>query len=182
MLREYRRQLQLSVDYEIGLVAPMYFTNVYYLLGEPVAQSEEAFRRLKQIGLRPVHVRSEWYHKLLSYNCGDIDDGKLLEAAGPSRFNQCEAYFFYGLKELSQGHRAAAEVAFRECVKTRIWHWGDYSWSRAFLARMADPNWPKRMPKVKTDKKNTGNENANENWEAIGEPTRLDLGTKDTSK
>ncbi len=88
-------------------------------------------------------TRGRWYNDLLKYNCGDIDKDQLLEAANGSRYNRCEAYFLIGLKELSQGHRDDAKAAFQQGKETRVWHWAEYSWSRAFLARMeADRNWP----------------------------------------
>ena len=90
-----------------------------------------------------MDLRGGWYHDLLWYNCGDIGKDQLLEAANGSRYKQCEAYFFIGLKELGQGHRDDAKAAFQQGKETRVWHWVEYSWSRAFLARMeADPNWP----------------------------------------
>jgi hypothetical protein len=89
--------------------------------------------------------RHEWYRKLLDYDCGSLSADGLLELAGTSRLNRCEAHFHIGLTRLADGDRAGARQHFQLCADPAVtgiypeWHW-----SRVFLARMdQDPQWPR---------------------------------------
>jgi hypothetical protein len=89
----------------------------------------------------------EWYFNYLDYTCGLISEDKLLRAARPSRPNQCEAHFAIGLRRLAEGDRQGAREHFRRCAETRVFIYWDYTWARAFLARMEkDPAWPPWIP------------------------------------
>jgi tetratricopeptide (TPR) repeat protein len=89
----------------------------------------------------------ERYRHLLDYNCDTISKEELLAAAAESRFRQCEAHFFIGITLLAEGDRAGAAEHFRQSVNTRVLMFFEYSWSRAFLARMEkDPAWPPWIP------------------------------------
>jgi hypothetical protein len=91
--------------------------------------------------------RQEWYQRLLDYNCGDLTDADLMKAAEGSRYNQSEAHFFIALTRLAEGDRSGAREHFRGSVTNRVFHYLDYDWSKAFLARMErDPNWPPWIP------------------------------------
>ena len=83
----------------------------------------------------------------MAFNSGKTLPDDLLREAGTSHRNLVEAHFFIAMDELSQGHREAARNHFEEAVRTRVFIWLDYHWSKAFLGRMnADPEWPKWIP------------------------------------
>jgi hypothetical protein len=42
---------------------------------------------------------------------------------------------------LAEGNRAEAKAYFRRSVDTGIFTYFEYIWSRAFLARIDDPDW-----------------------------------------
>jgi lipoprotein NlpI len=91
--------------------------------------------------------QQEWYQRLLDYNCGDLTEGELMKVAGGSRYNQCEAHFHVAFTKLAEGDRSGAREHFRASVTNRVFHYFDYDWSRAFLARMErDANWPPWIP------------------------------------
>jgi tetratricopeptide (TPR) repeat protein len=122
------------------------------LLGpEYRAQSRKASREISDqwSGLIP-NWRDGWYRHLLAFHAGLIDakdDAKeLLKRAGNSQFNLCEAYFYIGLARLAEGRRAEAKECFRSSLDTGVFTFYEYSWSRAFLARIDDPDWPPWVP------------------------------------
>jgi tetratricopeptide (TPR) repeat protein len=112
-----------------------------------LARKAEAIRaslELRDHGPREPNWRHGWYHRLLDYNCGLLAAEDLLKAAGPSRYNRCEAHFFIGLTLLADGDRAGARDHFQKAVATRVLTYFEYNWSRAFLTRMDnDPKWPR---------------------------------------
>jgi tetratricopeptide (TPR) repeat protein len=87
--------------------------------------------------------QQDWYRRIRDYGRGKIDAKKLLEEAGKSKWSQCEAHFFIGQRLLGEGDRKGARDHFEKSAATRVFPYSDYWWSRAFLARMADPQWPK---------------------------------------
>jgi tetratricopeptide (TPR) repeat protein len=85
--------------------------------------------------------RDQWYRDLLAFHAGLIDDQELLTKPGESRFNLCEAYFYVGLGKLAEGKRAEAKACFQRSMATGVFYFYEYTWSRAFLARIDDPDW-----------------------------------------
>lgn len=90
--------------------------------------------------------RDHWFHHLLAFQCGLIDDGALLKNAGEHRCNQCEGHFYIGLRRLAEGKRSEAKVRFRHVIDTGVFMYEEYFWSRAFLARIDDPAWMPWVP------------------------------------
>ena len=118
------------------------------LLGpEYRAKARQASLEIRE---RSAHLipnsRDRWLHEILAFHAGLIDAEELLKKAGESRFNQCEAHFYIGLGKLAEGNRAEAKVYFRRSVDTGIFIYVEYMWSRAFLARIDDPDWLPWMP------------------------------------
>ncbi len=89
--------------------------------------------------------RSGWYHDVLAFQAGLIGEAELLKKAGESRYNQCEAYFYSGMRKLAQGKRAEAKACFHHSMATGVF-FIEYIWSRAFLARIDDPDWLPWVP------------------------------------
>jgi hypothetical protein len=79
---------------------------------------------------------------LLAFHAGLIDNKELLPKSGASRFNLCEAHCDIGLGRLAEGKRAQAKACFRRSMATGVFSFDEYIWSRAFLARIDDPDWP----------------------------------------
>jgi hypothetical protein len=87
--------------------------------------------------------RQGWYLKVVDYGRDKIDAKELIRRAGKSKWSQCEANFFIGQRLVGDGKRDEAREKFEAAAATRVFLYGDYWWSRAFLARMkADPKWP----------------------------------------
>jgi lipoprotein NlpI len=106
-----------------------------------------AARESRSRAERTVPWLYEWYGRVLDHDCGLISDDELLAAAGRERLHQCEAHFYIALTRLADGDRTGAAEHFRECIRTRIFDYIEYGWSRAFLARMdQDPTWPPWIP------------------------------------
>jgi lipoprotein NlpI len=53
----------------------------------------------------------------------------------------CEAHIYIGLGKLAEGKRADAKACFRRSMDTGVFFFGEYMYSRAFLARIDDPEW-----------------------------------------
>jgi hypothetical protein len=85
--------------------------------------------------------RDHWYPQVLAFHAGLIDDAELLKKAGEYRYSQCEAHFYIGLGKLAEGRRAEAKACFRRSMDTGVYFFGEYWFSRAFLARIDDPDW-----------------------------------------
>jgi predicted negative regulator of RcsB-dependent stress response len=90
--------------------------------------------------------RNGWYHELLAFNAGLIDEARLLEKAGESRFSQCEAYYYIGLSRLADGKRREAKTWFTKSFETGVFLYGEYDWSRQFLKFIDDPKWLPWIP------------------------------------
>jgi hypothetical protein len=86
-------------------------------------------------------ARDGWYHDVLKFNAGQMEAAELVDKAGASRLNQCEAYHYVGLRKLAEGKRTEAKEWFRKSYETGVFWYGEYAWSRAFLVHIDDPNW-----------------------------------------
>jgi lipoprotein NlpI len=118
------------------------------LLGpEYRAKARQAFLEIRE---RSAHLiptsRDRWYHDLLAFQTGLIDAEELLKRTGESRFNQCEAHCYIGLRKLAEGNRTEAKACFRRSVDTGIFIYLEYNWCRAFLAHIDDPDWLPWIP------------------------------------
>lgn len=91
-------------------------------------------------------VRDRWYHDLLAFHAGLMDAEELLKKAGESRFNQCEGYFYIGLRRLADGKRTEAKACFTRSFETSVFSYGECIMSRAILARIDDPHWLPWIP------------------------------------
>ena len=81
---------------------PLFARLVLLLLGHP--KEAEAICRAYRRGEHPLPLlRREFFQALLDYCCGDLDEEALLEAAGASRCNRCEAHFFIAMTKLAAG-------------------------------------------------------------------------------
>jgi hypothetical protein len=118
------------------------------LLGpEYRAKTQQAALEIRQHSSHLIpNAHDRWLHHLLAFHAGLIDDEELLKKAGQSRFNQCEGHCYIGLRKLAEGKRAEAKACFTRCVETGIFSYGEYTWSRAFLAHIDDPDWLPWIP------------------------------------
>ncbi len=120
------------------------YVAAYLLLLGPEYRSK-AEQTALEIRERKSHLipnaRDRWYHELLAFHAGLISAHGLLKKAGESRFNQCEAYFYIGLRKLAEENRPEAKESFTRCFETGVFFYGEYIWSRAFLAHIDDPDW-----------------------------------------
>ncbi len=119
------------------------FAAYLQLLGpEYAAKARQASLEIRE---RSAHLiptsRDRWYHDVLAFHAGLIDAEELLKKAGESRFNQCEAHCYIGLRRLGEGNRAEAMACFRRSVDTGVFSYVEYIWCRAFLAHIDDPDW-----------------------------------------
>jgi hypothetical protein len=91
---------------------------------------------------RPIpNWRDGWYRALFRFNAGELDADQLLAKAGDSQANLCEAYFHIGMRRLGEGKRTEAKRCFGKARDTGVYTFGEYMWSRAFLACIDDPEW-----------------------------------------
>jgi tetratricopeptide (TPR) repeat protein len=101
--------------------------------------------RERSTHLIPI-ARDRWYHDLLAFHAGLMDAEELLKKAGESRFNQCEGYFYIGLRRLADGKRTEAKACFTRSFETSVFSYGECIMSRAVLARIDDPDWLPWIP------------------------------------
>ncbi len=106
-----------------------------------------ASRQLRDQPARFPRLRRASYERLLAFNCGELTADELLAAAGRSRWDQCEAWFFIALFELADGNHEAAAESFREASARHCNGFVAQDWSDAFLVRRrSDAQWPRWVP------------------------------------
>lgn len=110
--------------------------NILFLLG----RREEAVGHYRH--LLDTTEGVPWYNSAYEFWAERRTAEKLLEEAGQSRWMQCEAHYYIGIKRLSEGDRAAAREHFQKSVDARVLWYLEYEWSRALLGQMQDPAWP----------------------------------------
>jgi serine/threonine protein kinase/predicted Zn-dependent protease len=133
-----------------GLGVPLYAPTILLLLGEEKAAMEACRTLRRKAGPLPPG-RRDWYEKLLDYNCGRISEDGLIQAAGQSQQNLCEAHCFIGLHRLARGDRAGARDHFQQSADTGVFTFLEYFWSRRLLNRLEhDPAWPSWIPPKKS--------------------------------
>ncbi len=112
-----------------------------------MGQRAKAVAESRSLQSQPIHIppfRAAFYRELLRYNCGELTEQGLLQAAGTSQWDRCEACFFIALHHLADGERLAARERFHACLATRCYGGQAWDWSAAALARLeADLAWPR---------------------------------------
>jgi serine/threonine protein kinase len=115
-----------------------------------LGRKEEAaalYRDMAEAGVHSPLDRTRWYQKACEHFAGMRSAEELLAGAGGSQWFLCEGHFFIGLRLLAEGDRAGARRHFEDSVATRVLHYMEYDWSRAFLARLEnDRTWPPWIP------------------------------------
>jgi tetratricopeptide (TPR) repeat protein len=135
----------LAEHYPEGLSA-LFRPALLLVLGDQTAASE-ASREFRSRPDRLPRLRRAFYEKVVAFNGGELSARELLEAAGSSRWDQCESHFFIGLHDLADGNRDAAARHFHEAVSSRCRGFLALEWSEAFLIRLeVDPRWPRWIP------------------------------------
>jgi serine/threonine protein kinase len=121
---------------------------VLCLLGMKEAAVEASRTLLRQLRKeRSSTLRSGPLLRCMRYNAGEITADKLVEDAGRSRWDQCLAHYYVGMRKLAEGDRDEAREHFAKVVETRAFIWGPYDFSWVFLARLEkDPAWPPWIP------------------------------------
>jgi tetratricopeptide (TPR) repeat protein len=100
------------------VAAPMQLLGSEYL-----SKSKKAAREIRERASdRIPNARNDWYHHLLAFETGEIDDDELLKRAGESHVNQCEAYYVLGLRTLAEGKRQQAKKFFELAYKSYVVH------------------------------------------------------------
>ncbi len=114
---------------------------ILLLLGQ-TAEAQQFLLDLRD-RIRSNPLDPEWFEQLLTYLCGQLDGEQLLELAASNLARQLDAHFYLGLRELSQGRRAAAAEHFRSASDVGVPPHYEWYWSRGFLRRLEeDPAWP----------------------------------------
>ena len=115
------------------------------LLGERTAAAGAIETFVARQGERIVseHASPEVIEPPLRYLEHKIDASALLASAADSPGNRCEFAFYVALRELGQGRREEGIAALKICLKTGVWHFGEYRFAQAFLRRAESlPDWP----------------------------------------
>ena len=106
---------------------------------------DESRRAALDIHKRSDHlipnIPGRWYHDLLDFHAGLLDEAGLLRQAGESRYNLCEAHFYIGVRKLADRNRTGAKDCFTRVVESGQYYFTESVWSRAFLANIDDPTW-----------------------------------------
>jgi hypothetical protein len=118
--------------------------SVALLLGKP-EESRALYAEALAGGLVP-RWHHGWYEELAGYGAsagGPEVEKVLLQRAGRSRMQRCEAHFYLALHHLGRGNKGRAHRHFEDAVRTRVFHYNEHCWASVFLARMrAERNWP----------------------------------------
>jgi lipoprotein NlpI len=76
-----------------------------------------------------------WLKNIGLFMAGQLDEKELL-AAGPSRNQRCEAFYFIGMKHLLNGDRLGAREFFQESVATGVRQYTEYQFARVESERL----------------------------------------------
>jgi serine/threonine protein kinase len=138
----------IAMSRQRGALAMTYLCAFQQVLGPAytVPARREALDLDEHFSHLVPNLRNHWYHHLLAYHAGLLDEGELLQKAGDNHFNQCEAQFYIGLRRLGEGKRQAAKACFQRSLDTGVTLFGEYGWSRAFLPHIDDPDWLPWIP------------------------------------
>lgn len=115
---------------------------VVLLLGEREQAIDESRTLRTQPNVIPK-FRATFYKQLLDFNCDTSDASELLDVAGKSMWDRCEANFFIALHDLAEGNRTDARLHFQAALDTRCYGMLAWDWSAVALERLdAEPTWP----------------------------------------
>jgi tetratricopeptide (TPR) repeat protein len=143
------RALKASENYAARTqdwAAVMDAQSIHSMLGDKTKAVEVNKALLKQPD-RFYTLRADPIRRCVQYNAGELEEDKLLEAAGHSRWDHCLAHFNIAMTKLAEGDRKGAKEHFNEAVKTRAWGWGEYDLSWVLHDRLEkDHKWPPWIP------------------------------------
>lgn len=143
--RSYEEFLGLWEDSN-STISSLVYQTILLLLGRK-AETIEASRSLQKEADSMARWRHDWYLRLLDYFSDYMTSEVLLEKAGNSRWNLCEAHFAIGLMRLSEGDRFQAADHFRKATATRVFTFMEFGVSRLLAERLErDPDWPPWIP------------------------------------
>jgi hypothetical protein len=149
---ERARKICAEMPAERGTDTRLSKPALLFLLG----QKQEALDLLarQQPSLDAKHANT-LYLKLVPYwkNPDAANEKALLDFAGGSRASLVLAHWHIGIRLLGEGDRAGARQHLEACVAIRypfFWGWLE---SRALLARMKDPKWPRWIQEKKEQHK-----------------------------
>ncbi|MFH0946540.1 MAG: protein kinase [Planctomycetota bacterium] len=115
------------------------------LLGDRPAAAGAIEEFVARRGERIVseHANPDVIDLPLRYLANEIEASALLSSAADSPGNRCEFAFYIALRELGRGQREAGIAALKTCLKTGVFHFGEYRFAQAFLRRVeSQPDWP----------------------------------------
>jgi hypothetical protein len=92
--------------------------------------------------LESLQFATPWEKATIEFLAGKMSKEKLLKVADGHRQLLCQAHRLIGMKSVGEHKREAAERQFQLCVDTRMFFFDSFRWSRAFLRRMEDWQWP----------------------------------------
>ena len=110
--KEAEKALTGAIAVSEGATLPL--SPAYLQLSGPEfrVKTRQAALRIRELSAHLIPpYRDHWYHHMLAYHAGLIDEAELLIKAGEFRYSQCEAHFYIGLGKLAEGKRAEAKRA-----------------------------------------------------------------------
>lgn len=111
-----------------------------FLLGD-LKYATEMSRQLVKSG-HPTSVWAWWVYRM-NYLAGNEPEQDFLERAGPFSKTKCVAHYAIAMNALCHGERKKAKEHFTIASQMGKPGWWCYRCSKAFLAQMDDPAWPK---------------------------------------
>ena len=126
-----------------GGITLLYHQTVLRFLGDKPGAIQASSELRDRRDRLPRAFRREYIQQLLDYNCNLASEEELLQAARPSKRLLNQAHFYIALTRLADGDRDGAREHFQKSVATKCFYPPNYHYSRAFLARMKDPTWPR---------------------------------------
>jgi tetratricopeptide (TPR) repeat protein len=131
-----------------------YPSNILVFLGHK-QEAVDAVRVIRLDDL-PDPTNADFFRRVKAqndYRGGNLDENDYLRLVKDSSWSQCHAYFDVGMTYLAKGSREEARKYFLRSAETYLSGWWSHDFSRCFLARMKDPNWPPWIPAKKTETK-----------------------------
>jgi len=113
-----------------------------WLARAKLKQTEEASKELAAYcAQRPKEKQNDWVASIGSFLAGTISEEQLLQAAASSdsaveRGQDCEGWFYAGMKRRIAGDEAGAAELFRKCVATELRDFAEYEMAAAELKAM----------------------------------------------
>ena len=104
-------------------------------------------KELHEQGERFSVLRREHLLRCVAYVAGGEREQPLLDKASNSRWNQCLAHYYIGMKKLAEGKPKQARDHFEQAVETQAFGWFAYDMSWALLGRLENKGWPPWLKK-----------------------------------